>query len=154
MLRLSLIGSALIAITVVIHATGTTAWVRHLSKKFAGKSLTTGRRATLILVNTALIVFVLHTLEIVVWAGAYQLLLPVNELGTFEEAVYFSFVTFTTLGYGDITLSEGWRLLSGIEALNGILLVGWTTAMIFSVVQNIWRGIGENNTEESGEKHD
>jgi len=145
MLRLILIGSALIAITVVIHATGTTAWVQHLSKKFAGKSLTTGRRATLILVNTALVVFVLHALEIVVWAGAYQLLLPVNELASFEEAVYFSFVTFTTLGYGDITLSEGWRLLSGIEALNGILLVGWTTAMIFSVVQNIWRGLTANN---------
>jgi hypothetical protein len=145
MLQLSLIGSALIAITVVIHATGTTAWVRYLSKKFAGESLTTGRRATLILVNTALVVFALHTLEIVVWAGAYQLLLPVNELASFEEAVYFSFVTFTTLGYGDITLSEGWRLLSGIEALNGILLVGWTTAMIFSVVQNIWRGLAEKN---------
>jgi hypothetical protein len=145
MLRLSLIGSALIAITVVIHAVGTTAWVRYLGIKFAGKPLTTGRRATLVLVNTALIVFALHALEIVIWAGAYQLLLPVNELASFEEAVYFSFVTFTTLGYGDITLSEGWRLLSGIEALNGILLVGWTTAMIFSVVQNIWRGLAENN---------
>jgi len=145
MLRLSLIGSALIAITVVIHAIGTTAWVRYLGKKYAGKSLVTGRRATLVLVNTALIVFALHTLEIVVWAGAYQLLLPVSELGSFEEVVYFSFVTFTTLGYGDITLSEGWRLLSGIEALNGILLVGWTTAMIFSVVQSIWRGLGADD---------
>lgn len=145
MLKLSLIGSALIAITVVIHAAGTTAWVLHLGNKFAGKSLTTGRRAILILVNTALVVFVLHALEIVVWAGAYQLLLPAHELASFEEAVYFSFVTFTTLGYGDITLSEGWRLLSGIEALNGILLVGWTTAMIFSVVQNIWRELADNN---------
>jgi hypothetical protein len=145
MLRLSLIGSALIAITVVVHAVGTTAWVRHLGGKYTVNSLADSRRATLVLVNTALVVFVLHTIEIVIWAGAYQLLLPIDELGTFEEAVYFSFVTFTTLGYGDITLGEGWRLLSGIEALNGILLVGWTTAMIFSVVQNIWRGIAANN---------
>jgi hypothetical protein len=145
MLRLSLIGSALIAITVVIHAVGTTAWVRHLSGKYTVGSLGESRRATLVLVNTALIGFALHTIEIVVWAGAYQLLMPVHELGTFEEAVYFSFVTFTTLGYGDITLSEGWRLLSGIEALNGILLIGWTTAMIFSVVQNIWREIAAKN---------
>jgi hypothetical protein len=145
MLRVSLIGAALIAITVVIHAVGTTAWVRHLSQKYSGNALGSGRRATLVLVNTALIVFALHTLEIVIWAVAYQLLLPVNELASFEEAVYFSFVTFTTLGYGDITLNEGWRLLSGIEALNGILLVGWTTAMIFSVVQNIWRSITTNN---------
>jgi len=145
MLKLSLIGSALIVLTLVIHAVGTTAWVRHLSKVFARTSLMSGRRATLILVNTALVVFMLHTLEIVIWAGAYKLLLPTNELASFEEAVYFSFVTFTTLGYGDITLSEGWRLLSGIEALNGILLVGWTTAMIFSVVQNIWRRLADNN---------
>jgi len=145
MLKLSLIGSALIAITVVIHAAGTTAWVRYLGRKYTGKTIVGGRRATLVLVNTALIVFALHTIEIVIWAGAYQILMPVNELGSFEEAVYFSFVTFTTLGYGDITLSEGWRLLSGIEALNGILLVGWTTAMIFSVVQNIWRGLADHN---------
>jgi len=145
MLELSLIGSALIAITVVIHAAGTTAWVRYLGKKFAGTSPPSGPGATLVLVNTALVVFVLHALEIIVWAGAYQLLLPAHELASFEEAVYFSFVTFTTLGYGDITLSEGWRLLSGIESLNGILLVGWTTAMIFAVVQNIWRGLADHN---------
>ena len=145
MLKLSLIGSALIAITVLIHAVGTTAWVRHLSNTHVGKTGWNGRLAMLILVNTALIVFALHTVEIVIWAVAYQALLPVNELASFEEAVYFSFVTFTTLGYGDITLSAGWRLLSGIEALNGILLVGWTTAMIFSVVQNIWRGLAKEN---------
>lgn len=145
MLQLSLIGSALIAITVVIHAIGTSAWVKHLGKKYAGNSPVSGRSAVLVLVNTALIVFALHTLEIVIWAAAYLSLVPVNELTSFEEAVYFSFVTFTTLGYGDITLSEGFRLLSGIEALNGIILVGWTTAMIFSVVQHTWRGIGGDN---------
>ena len=59
----------------------------------------------------------------------------------FETALYFSFVTFTTLGYGDITLSEGWRLLSGIEALNGLLLVGWTTALLFAIVQRGWQGL-------------
>lgn len=149
MLRLSLIGSALIAITVLIHAIGTTAWVRHLSKKYVGDLPWNGRRSMLVLVNTALVVFALHTAEIIIWAAAYQLLIPVNELASFEEAVYFSFVTFTTLGYGDITLSAGWRLLSGIEAMNGIILVGWTTAMIFSVVQHIWRGLADNNKNDN-----
>ena len=148
MLYLSLIGSALIAITVVIHAIGTTAWVERLGKKYADDLPWSGRRAMLVLVNTALVVFALHTLEIVIWAAAYMALVPINELASFEEAVYFSFVTFTTLGYGDISLSEGYRLLSGIEALNGIILVGWTTAMIFSVVQRIWQGIGQNNKQE------
>lgn len=145
MLRLGLIGSVLIAITVVIHAVGTTTWIRHLSREYGKVRIPHFRQAIAILIKTVLIVFVLHTIEILVWAGAYQALLPLNELGSFEETVYFSFVTFTTLGYGDITLSEGWRVLSGIEALNGILLVGWTTAMIFSVVQAIWRGLADNN---------
>ncbi len=83
---------------------------------------------------------VLHTLEILLWAGVYRALVPVGELADLESAVYFSFVTFTTLGYGDITLSEGWRLLSGIQALNGILLVGWSTALMFAVVQKSWQG--------------
>ena len=144
MLRLSLIGSALIAITVLIHAIGTTAWVRHLGKKYVGDLPWNGRRSMLVLVNTALVVFALHTVEIIIWASAYLALVPIDELASFEEAVYFSFVTFTTLGYGEITLSAGWRLLSGIEALNGIILVGWTTAMIFSVVQHIWRGLAED----------
>jgi hypothetical protein len=148
MLYLSLIGSALIALTVVIHAIGTTAWVEHLGKKYADGLPWSGRQAMLVLVNTALIVFALHTLEIIIWAAAYLALVPVSELASFEEAVYFSFVTFTTLGYGDITLSEGFRLLSGIEALNGIILVGWTTALIFSVVQRIWQGIGRDNKQE------
>jgi voltage-gated potassium channel Kch len=96
----------------------------------------------LVLVNTAIVVLILHTLEIIIWALAYQSLVPASELASFEEAVYFSFVTFTTLGYGDITLTEGFRLLSGIEAMNGIILVGWSTAMIFAVVQHIWRNSG------------
>lgn len=148
MLRLSLIGSALIAITVLIHAIGTTAWVRHLSRKYVTDRSWSGRRSMLVLVYTALIILALHTVEIVIWAITYRNLMPVSELASFEEAVYFSIVTFTSLGYGDITLSEGWRLLSGMEALSGIILVGWSTAMIFSVVQHIWRGLAQDNKQE------
>lgn len=145
MLRLILIGSALIAITVLIHAIGTSAWVRYLSQKYVTDRHWSGRQSMLVLVYTALIILALHTLEIVIWAITYKNLVPINELASFEEAVYFSIVTFTSLGYGDITLSEGWRLLSGIEALNGIILVGWSTAMIFAVVQHVWRGLAEDN---------
>ena len=51
--------------------------------------------------------------------------------------MYVSLVTFTTLGYGDITLDLRWRWLSGIEAMNGILLFGWTTATLFWIVQKV-----------------
>ena len=142
MLKLSLIGTALIAITVVMHAIGTSAWVRHLGQRLSTEQPWGATRSMLVLVNTAIVVLILHALEIIIWALAYQSLVPASELASFEEAVYFSFVTFTTLGYGDITLTEGFRLLSGIEALNGIILVGWSTAMIFAVVQHIWRNSG------------
>lgn len=144
MLKLSLIGSALVAITITIHAIGTATWVRYIADKHLIALPWSAKRAMMILIGSALVVIFLHSIEIVVWAAAYQSILPSNELATFEEAVYFSFVTFTTLGYGDITLSQGYRLLSGIEALNGIILVGWTTAMTFSVVQHVWRSSAKN----------
>jgi hypothetical protein len=145
MLRISLIGAVIVALTVVIHAIGTTLWIRHIGRRYADEKFWQSRMAIAILIRTVLVVIVLHTIEIMLWAGSYMLLTPDSDLASFEQAVYFSFVTFTTLGYGDITLSEGWRILSGIEALNGILLIGWTTAMLFSVVQQMWRGLASNN---------
>jgi hypothetical protein len=140
MLKLSLIGSGLVAITVVIHALGTTFLVRFLTTAFLNKIERGASRRFLTELTIAAVVLVfLHTIEIMVWAGVYNVLVPVGELADFEAALYFSFVTFTTLGYGDITLSDGYRLLSGIQALNGILLVGWSTALMFAVVQKTWQ---------------
>jgi len=142
MAKLVLIGSALVVITVIIHAVGTTAWVRVLGRRFADTDgLIRAGKTVHVLVGTVVVLLFLHTLEIFIWACAFLVLVPATELASFEEAVYFSFVTFTTLGYGDITLSEEWRMLSGIEALNGIMLVGWSTAMLFAVVQRTWQGM-------------
>ena len=141
MLKFSLIGAVLVAVTVVIHALGTTYWVRFLGRRYVHED---GRlhvqKSLPILIGTGLAMLALHVVQIVLWAMTYRALLPAGELETFEKAVYFSFVTFTTLGYGDITLSEGVRILSGIEAMNGILLVGWSTAVLFAVVQRVWQG--------------
>ncbi len=140
MLKLSLLGAGLVAVTVTIHALGTTILVRYLVSEFmnwAGNRVS--RRMLAALTIAALVLVFLHAVEIMVWAGVYKALLPAGQLNDFEAAVYFSFVTFTTLGYGDITLSEGYRLLSGIQALNGILLVGWSTALMFAVVQKTWQ---------------
>jgi voltage-gated potassium channel Kch len=59
-------------------------------------------------------------------------------MGTLEEALYFSTVTFTTLGYGDVVLSPDWRLLSAFQSANGTIIVGWTTAMVFLAVRWIY----------------
>lgn len=141
MIEFSLIGAGLVAITVVIHALGTTVWLRYLGLKHAlDDEPWTTKRSLSVLTSTVIVLIVLHTIEIGIWAIAYLSLVTVAELETLESALYFSFVTFTTLGYGDITLAAPWRVLSGIEALNGIMLVGWTTAFLFAVVQRSWKG--------------
>ena len=148
MLKFALLGVLLAAITVVIHAVGTTSWLRHISNRF-GSALRHGRPTpTLqILTVTIVVLTILHTLQIVVWAFAYLYLLPENVLTTFEEATYFSFVTFTSLGYGDITFDGVWRILSGIEALSGVLLIGWSTALLFAIVQRTWKSMLQQNPD-------
>jgi len=141
MVKLAVIGSLLVGLTIIVHALGTTAWISFVWRRhFSRPGVWHWHSALVVLVTTGLVLIALHTVQIVIWATTYQLLLPPGELGSVEAAVYFSFVTFTTLGYGDITLSVGWRLLSGIESMNGILLVGWSTAVLFAVVQRLWRG--------------
>ena len=143
MLKLSLIGILLVGLTVTIQAYGTTYWVQYLRKRYVqDDGRLNARNSVHVLVATGLVLVSVHIVQIVLWAVTYRVLIPAHELATLETAVYFSFVTFTTLGYGDITLSEGWRLLSGIEAMNGILLIGWSTAILFAIVQRMWQGSG------------
>ena len=84
----------------------------------------------------------LHLVQASIWALLYLLLPGVTEFQTFEKAVYFSLVTFTTLGYGEITIESGNRILAGLEAVNGIILIGWSTAFMFFVYQEILK-VGE-----------
>ncbi len=76
-----------------------------------------------------------HFIEIMLWALAYWL---IGALDSIEEAIYFSAVTFATIGYGDVTLSGHWRIASALEGVNGILLFGWTTAFLFKLSGLLW----------------
>ena len=140
-----LIGAGLVLLTVAIHASGTTLWVSFLVRRYFNDDGHWGTgRALGAITSTVIVLIFLHVIQITIWAYAYLSLVSVEEIDSFEKSLYFSFVTFTTLGYGDLTLSEDWRLLSGIQALNGILLVGWTTAMLFAVVQRTWQSIARH----------
>jgi ion channel len=79
-----------------------------------------------------------HFSEVMVWSLAYAI---VDATPAGADPVYFAFVNYTTLGYGDITPVERWRLLGPITAMNGVILFGWSTAVIFEVLQNreAWR---------------
>jgi hypothetical protein len=79
---------------------------------------------------------ILHLMEISLWALYY---LHGSAIPDLDSALYFSAVTYTTTGYGDIVLPEGWRLVGGIEALTGILMCGWSTGFFFAVVSEMFR---------------
>jgi hypothetical protein len=144
-----LTGIGLVVATVLVHAVGTHSLIRFLGRHYANASgLIESHKALPAVIWTAMVLMVLHVIEIQLWALTYLFVLPGDTLDTFEKATYFSFVTFTTLGYGDVTLStQDWRLLSGIEAMDGILLAGWSTALLFVVVQRSWRGVGRESQE-------
>jgi hypothetical protein len=72
--------------------------------------------------------------QVALWAGVFVLC---GEFADFEEALYHSAVNFTTLGYGDIVMSRRWRLLGPLEALNGSLMLGLSTAMLFTVLGRV-----------------
>jgi hypothetical protein len=78
------------------------------------------------------VLMITHVLEVFIWASAYAL---VDAAPAGANLVYFAFVNFTTLGYGDVVPVEGWRLLGPMTAMNGVLLFGWSTAVIFEVLR-------------------
>ena len=139
------IGSAMVALTVVIHTVGLIGLIaifRTLGSRFSDNPSYIA--LTRILVITIVVIFLIHTVEIWLWAVLYFWL---GEFESFERALYFSTVTFTTLGYGDITLHVRWQLLSGFEAANGIILFGVSTAFVFAVLRKLFEATAIIKTE-------
>ena len=78
-----------------------------------------------------------NALQIGIWAGVFMLL---GEFSTYSVAVYHSAVNFATLGYGDIVMSEQHRLLGPLEAVNGVLMIGVSTAVVMWSLQDAMQG--------------
>jgi hypothetical protein len=127
-----LIGSIVTVINIMIHAVVTVAAVG--IARSAGLRHTVRPRLHLmgVMVGTAVALMVAHTLEVLVWALAYAI---VGAAPEGSDLLYFAFVNYTTLGYGDITPVQAWRLTGPITAMNGILLFGWSTAVLFEVLR-------------------
>ena len=88
-----------------------------------------------------------HLVEVAVWAGAYVM---VGGVANDMDSYYLAFVNFTTLGYGDLLPTHRWRLLGPITAANGMLLFGWSTALIFAILARLSDTLGIHHL--SGEK--
>jgi hypothetical protein len=132
MLRQFLVGAAVSACNIMIHAVVMAAVVR-VAQAVAAKNTS---RPWLLLIAvmtaTAAVLMAAHAFEVIVWSLAYAM---VDAVPPGADVVYFAFVNYTTLGYGDIVPVERWRLLGPITAMNGVLLFGWSTAVIFEVLR-------------------
>jgi len=128
-----LIAWGLMALCVVIHATGITVALR-LARGHAIRRPRATRWIGLF-VGLAGWIVLLHLLEISSWAVVYVWDEAMPDL---PSALYFSAVTYTTTGYGDLVLSQEWRLVGAIEALTGILMCGWSTGFFFAVVSRLY----------------
>ena len=134
MLSIILIASALVAVTVAVHAAGLAVLLRALMKSHA-QPPTRFWPVTGLLIGLTWWLILMHLAEISVWGLFYfwQGCLP-----DAESAFYFAGVTYTTVGYGDLVLPKPWRLLGPIEGLTGILMCGLSAGLFFAVVSTIY----------------
>jgi hypothetical protein len=136
MLRQLLVGGAVSACNIAIHALLMTAvvWVAHsVAEKETPRQ---SWRLIMVMIATVSVLMVAHVCEVAVWGLAYAI---VGAAPAGADRLYFAFVNYTTLGYGDVIPVARWRLLGPMTAMNGVLLFGWSTAVIFEVLRRTAR---------------
>ena len=134
-------GLSLIALTIAIHTMGVVMmavaglWIR---ARLETRSLGFWR-ATLIVIGVigtaGLLLAVLHGIEATIWAAAYVWL---GALDSLTDAILYSVDSMTTRGASGLMLEQHWRMMGALEAANGMLLFGISTAYIFAVMQVYW----------------
>ena len=126
------VASGIIFCTVFIHALALIAIIHYVRRqRERGRAGVRFWRDVTIVAATVLVALAAHLVEIAAWALAFVLC---HEFPDYSMAFYHSAVNYTTLGYGDIIMSASWRLLGPLEAADGSLMFGVSTAMIFAVI--------------------
>ncbi len=132
MLRQFLVSIAVSVCNIAIHASVMAAvlWVVRIADESATSRQSL--RLVAVMIATVSVLMAAHIAEVVVWSFAYMM---VGAAPPGTDFIYFAFVNYTTLGYGDVTPIERWQLLGPMTAMNGVLLFGWSTAVIFEVLR-------------------
>jgi Ion channel len=127
----------LMGMCVVIHAAGLTFSLR----RFRRPTMTSlpFLRLNWLFIRLAAWLVLLHLIEVVIWAQFYVWRGAMPDLAS---SFYFSAVTYTTTGYGDLVLPTEWRLVGAVEALTGLLMCGWSTGFFFAVVNRMFETHG------------
>jgi hypothetical protein len=132
---LALVALALLAACVMVQIAGMLLLIHWLARVHHLVESPSARRRAGLLLRVFVWIVLLHLIQVGLWAIVYW---RAHEVPTLETAVYFSLVTYTTIGFGDVVLGPGWRVLAGIEGLTGILLIGWSTAFVFAIVNRMY----------------
>lgn len=137
MLLALLLGGALVFITTVVQVVFVVMMIRYLiSVQAADKNKPTNMFFDIkVICSVLMMLFLGHLIQIAIWA---TLFMNLGEFTDFLTAFYHSAVNFSSLGYGDITMSERWRLLGALEAGNGVLMFGLSTGTIFAVMTRLF----------------
>ena len=127
-----LLGTALVALTVLVHTLGLVLMERltpGMAKRLGFHAHDPGR--ALVMTGSVLGLFLLHTIEVWLWAAAFEMM---DVVQSFAGALELSTAMFSTLGYnGSEAIAPQWRLLTALEGINGFLLIGWSTAYLVGV---------------------
>lgn len=133
MLTQLILATAMAVLTVLVHLTGLGLLLRTL--RFHHRLVQPLKGAPIaILLIASLGIFAIHTVEIWLYAFLYLLLGTVQN---FEVSLYFSTVTYASIGYGDVLLGSDWRILGAIEGATGVIMLGWSTAFLVSLLSQL-----------------
>ena len=134
------IATLMVILTVTIHGAGLVTLARILRlearEEAAARIDPLSLRGIVATLSVILGLFALHGTEIWAYAFLYDAIGAVQGL---RESVYFSTITYAAIGYDDGAMAERWRLVSAIEGINGIILIGWSTAFFVTVVARLRR---------------
>lgn len=135
-----LVGTLMMAATIAIHAIAAARWLGFVGRWHA-RIDSKGQSQHLLwsILWTATVLLVMHIVEANLWAILYWNLPSHAGLASFRETVYFSMVSFSGLGYGDVVLSPEWGIMGPIEAMTGITVFALTTAIVIAVIQKCWK---------------
>jgi hypothetical protein len=122
------------AVAVAIHLVGGLAVILYLRSKLDAQARRLLLHASGLLIELFAALLLLHLLQVGLWALLYWW-----QIGwDFNTALYFSTTTYATIGYGDVVPPPEWRLFAVMEGLSGVLMLGWSSAMVFAVVSRIF----------------
>lgn len=135
------IGAGMIALCVVIHGIGLFTLLRAMHGEAAEERFKNleplSLRGSLFTLLTVFALIFVHFIEIWLFAFLYDFL---GALRNFQDALYFSTISYATIGYSDASIAHEWRMIAALEGILGVILLGWSTAFFVRVLGRIEGG--------------